>query len=145
MFSRFFHFIHDLSVALYRRTHGKFGGRVQGLPVLLLKTIGRKTGKERITPLGYFMDNDNYIITASNAGRDAFPGWFHNLRADPHVKIEIIEIQDRQLEAEAEVATPEKRSTLWSQLISLSPAYAKYARKTSREIPLVILRPLKIL
>ena len=141
MVNNFFHFIHDLSVSLYRRTHGKFGGRVQGLPVLLLKTTGRKTGRERITPLGYFMENGNYIITASNAGRDPFPGWFHNLRADPHVKIEV---QDRQLEAEAEVAAPEKRTALWSQLISLSPAYAKYARKTTREIPLVILRPSKI-
>jgi len=141
MVNNFFHFIHDLSVSLYRRTHGKFGGNVQGLPVLLLKTIGRKTGKERITPLGYFMDHGNYIITASNAGRDTFPGWFHNLRAHPHVKIEV---QDRQLEAEAEVAAPEKRNALWSQLVSLSPAYAKYATKTTREIPLVILRPLKI-
>ncbi|HLO32711.1 MAG TPA: nitroreductase family deazaflavin-dependent oxidoreductase [Anaerolineales bacterium] len=139
MLRKFFHFLHDLSVSLYRLTHGKIGGRVQGLPVLLLKTIGRKTGKERITPLGYFMNDGSYIITASNAGRDAYPGWFHNLRANPRVAIEV---KDRQIEAEAKVAAPEKRNVLWSQLISLSPAYANYARKTSREIPLVILRPL---
>lgn len=138
---KLFHFIHDASVSLYRLTNGKFGGRVQGLQVLLLTTIGRKTRQERSTPLGYFMDDGNYIITASNAGRDTHPAWFHNLRANPHVRIEI---KDRQMEAKAEVAPPEMRSSLWSQLISLSPAYANYARKTHREIPLVILRPLKI-
>jgi deazaflavin-dependent oxidoreductase (nitroreductase family) len=137
---KFFHFIHDTSVSLYRLSNGKFGGRVQGLQVLLLTTIGRKTGEERTTPLGYFMDAGNYIITASNAGRDRYPAWFHNLRAGPHLKIEI---KDRQLEAEAEVASSEKRGLLWSQLISLSPAYANYTKRTNREIPLVILHPLK--
>ena len=139
-FFRFFNSVRDVFVSLYRLTHGKVGGRVQGLQVLLLTTIGRKTGKQRTTPLGYFMEEDNYIVTASNAGFDKHPAWFHNLRDDPRVTIEI---QDRQLEAEAKVAPPEKRSALWSKLISLSPAYANYAKKTSREIPLVILHPLK--
>jgi F420H(2)-dependent quinone reductase len=137
---KFFQFIIVLMVSLYRLTDGKFGGRIQGLQVLLLTTIGRKSGEERITPLGYFMEDGNYIITASNAGRDTHPAWFHNLRTNPHVRIEI---KDRQFEAQAEVAPSEKRRSLWSQLISLSPAYGNYARKTTREIPLVILRPLK--
>ena len=140
MIRKFFPFVHNISLALYRLTHGKFGGHVQGLQVLLLTTIGRKTGRARTTPLGYFMKDGNYIITASNAGRDIHPAWFHNLRANPHVTIEI---KDRQLEANAEVAVAEKRSSLWLQLISISPVYANYARKTSREIPLVILYPLK--
>jgi len=140
MLKRFFHFIHNISISLYRLTQGKIGGRVQGLSVLLLKTVGRKTGVERTTPVGYFMDHGNYIITASNAGRNTHPDWFHNLHANPRVTIEI---KDHQLEAEAEVADSEKRSALWSQLISLSPTYANYAKKTKREIPLVILHPLK--
>jgi F420H(2)-dependent quinone reductase len=140
MIRKFFRFVLDIFVSLYRLTRGKFGGRVQGLSVLLLMTKGRKTGRERTTPLGYFMDDGNYIITASNAGRNMHPGWFHNLLANPHVTIEI---KDRQLEAEAEVAASEKRRALWSQLISLSPWYANYAKKTTREIPLVILHPLK--
>ena len=140
MIRKFFRFVLDIFVSLYRLTRGKFGGRVQGLSVLLLMTKGRKTGRERTTPLGYFMEDGNYVITASNAGRDVHPAWFHNLRANPHVTIEI---KDRQLEAEAEVAAPEKRRALWSQLISLSPWYANYAKKTTREIPLVILHPLK--
>lgn len=86
------------------------------------------------------MDDGNYIITASNAGRDTHPAWLLNLRANPRVTIEI---KDRQIEVEAEIATSEKRGALWSKLISLSPAYANYARNTTREIPLIILRPLK--
>jgi deazaflavin-dependent oxidoreductase (nitroreductase family) len=140
MIRKFFRFVLDIFVSLYRLTHGKFGGRVQGLPVLLLRTVGRKTGRERTTPLGYFMEDGKYVITASNAGFNTHPGWFHNLRANPRVTIEI---QDRQIEAEAEVAAPEKRRALWSQLISLSPPYANYAKKTTREIPLVILHPMK--
>ena len=124
MLRRFFHFIHETSVSLYRLSNGKFGGRVQGLQVLLLTTRGRKTGEVRTTPLGYFMDEGNYIITASNAGRDRHPAWFHNLRANPRVRIEF---KDQQMEAEAEVAPSETRRSLWSQLISLSPAYANYA------------------
>ena len=140
MINTFFHFLHDLSIFLYRRTHGKIGGRVQGLSVLLLQTTGRKTGKEHITPVGYFMDGGNYIITASNAGRNTHPAWFHNLRANPRVTIEI---KDQQMEVEAEVAASEKRKALWSRLTSLSPHYATYAQKTTREIPLVILHPLQ--
>ncbi len=135
-----FRLIRDISVFLYRLTGGKVGGRMQGLSVLLLRTTGRKTGQERTTPLGYFTENGNYVITASNAGRAKHPAWFLNLRANPQVTIEV---QGRQIEARAEVAAPERRNALWSQLISLSPAYANYARKTAREIPLVILHPLK--
>ncbi len=135
-----FKFIRDLSIFLYRLTGGKVGGHMQGLPVLLLRTTGRKTGEERTTPLGYFTENGNYIITASNAGRAKHPAWFLNLRTNPRVTIEV---QDQQIEARAEVASSEKRGVLWSRLISLSPAYANYARKTTREIPLVILHPAK--
>ncbi len=113
---------------------------MQGLQVLLLTTIGRKTGKKYTTPLGYFVENGNYVITASNAGFDTHPAWFHNLRANPHVTIEI---KDQQIEAEVQVAPSEKRKSLWTKLISLSPNYANYATKTKREIPMVILHPLK--
>jgi F420H(2)-dependent quinone reductase len=135
-----FRFILATAVSLYRLTRGSFGGRVQGLQVLLLTTVGRKSRKAHTTPLGYFMEDGNYIITASNAGFDTNPGWFYNLRANPQV---MLEIKDQQIEAEAKIAPPEKRNLLWSKLIALSPAYANYATQTNREIPLIILRPLK--
>ena len=126
-------------VVLYRLTSGRFGGQVQGLQVLLLTTVGRKTGKKHTTPLGYFMDNGSYVITASNAGFDTNPAWFHNLRANPHV---MIEVKDQRMEAEAKIAEPKNRSTLWERLISLAPGYANYTKKTSREIPMVVLHPI---
>ena len=137
---KLFQFILSVFVSLYRLTNGRFGGRVQGLQVLLLTTVGRKTGKKRTTPLGYFIDNGSYIIIASNAGFDTNPAWFHNLRSNPRV---MIEVRDQQMEAEAEVAESKKRNTLWGRLIPLAPGYANYAKKTSREIPMVVLHPIR--
>ncbi len=133
-----FRFFLALHIYFYRLTRGKFGGKVQGLSILLLTTTGRKTGQKRTTPLGYFKDEGGYVITASNAGADRHPAWFLNLQADPHV---IIDVKDKRFEVRAEIAGMEKRDQLWARLISLSPGYASYARKTRREIPLVILRP----
>jgi F420H(2)-dependent quinone reductase len=126
-----------IHVFFYRLTGGKFGGKVRGLPVLLLTTRGRKTGKERTTPLGYFQEDGGYVITASNNGADTHPAWFLNLRSDPHAAIEI---NDQRFEVGAEIAGPEKRGDLWTKLIAQAPGYTDYARKTTREIPLVILR-----
>ena len=127
-------------IFLYRLTGGKFGGKVQGLRVLLLTTTGRNTGKKRITPLGFFEQDGGYVIVGSNAGSDTHPAWFHNLRSDPRATVEI---GDKQFEGSAEIAGPDKRSQLWARLIELAPAYANYAKKTSREIPLITLRPVK--
>ena len=131
-----FRFILSIYVFLYRRT----GGKVRGLPVLLLTTIGRKTGKQRITPLGYFEDNSGYVITGSNAGFNTNPGWFHNLKNNPRA---IIQVNDRQFTVSAEIAGSEKRRQLWARLMEFAPSYGDYAKRTSREIPLVILRPVK--
>jgi deazaflavin-dependent oxidoreductase (nitroreductase family) len=139
MFKLIFRTILPLFVWLYQRTNGKLGGRVQGLPVLLLTTIGRKTGKKRITPLGYFEDNDHYVIIASNAGSDNNPGWFYNLKSNPQV---MVQVQDKQFTAIAEPADPMLRQQLWTRLVDLSPGYASYEKRTTREIPIVLLRPL---
>ena len=129
-----------LHVFLYRLTGGKFGGKVQGLRVLLLTTTGRKTGKKRTTPLGYFEHDGGYVIIGSNAGFDTHPAWFHNLKGNPHATVEV---NDRQFEASAEVVGPDERGQLWARLVEIAPAYANYANKTSREIPLVTLHSVK--
>ena len=126
-------------VFLYRHTGGKFGGKVQGLPVLLLTTIGRKTGKKRITPLGYFEQDGYYVITASNAGFDTNPAWFYNLKNHPQVDVQI---GKRQLTAIAEPAHPTLRKHLWANLVERAPGYGAYEKRTSREIPMVLLRPI---
>lgn len=128
-----------LYVFLYRLTGGRFGGQVQGLQVLLLTSVGRKTNRKRTTPLGYFMDGDRYIIIASNAGFDSHPAWFYNLSKNPHVQIEV---GKKQLQVDANIVDPEKRDLLWAKLVQLAPGYAGYERKTSRVIPLMALQPL---
>lgn len=133
-----FRFFMGIYVFFYRLTGGKFGGRVQGLQVLLLNTTGRKTGKRRTTPLGYFEYDGGYAVTASNAGFHTHPAWFYNLRSNPQVSVQI---KEKQLIATAETAGPELRQQLWAKLIELAPSYANYQKRTTREIPIVVLRP----
>jgi deazaflavin-dependent oxidoreductase (nitroreductase family) len=125
-------------VALYRRTGGGFGGRMAGLPVLLLTTTGRKSGKRRTTALGYLEDGPTYVITASNAGLDRPPAWFLNLQSTPRARIQV---GRRTLNVEAETASPEEKRRLWAELIARAPGYARYQQRTARDIPMVILRP----
>ena len=138
MFKVFMRSFLSLFVWLYQRTNGKFGGKVQGLPVLLLTTTGRKTGKKRVTPLGYFKHDGNYVITASFAAFGAMPGWFYNLKSNPDVTLQI---EDKQLTAMAEPANPTLRQKLWERLIELAPNYRAYQQRTITEIPIVLLRP----
>ena len=139
-FFTLFRFFMAMYVFLYRLTRGKVGSRVQGLSVLLLTTTGRKTGKSRTTPLGYLTYDGGYVVTGSNAGSDTHPAWFLNLRNKPSATIEIGE---RRFDVSAAIAGSDERGRLWAQLIKLAPGYAAYAQKTRREIPMVILRPVK--
>ena len=126
-----------IGLHLYKISSGQIGGRLSGLNVLLLTTTGRKSGKQRTTPLGYFRDEEgSYVIIGSNAGFNTHPAWFHNLKDKPHVTIQV---KDKELEVNAEVVGPDKRNQLWARLVELAPFYDNYTKKTSREIPVVIL------
>lgn len=125
-------------VWMYQRTNGKLGGRIQGLQVLLLTTTGRRTGKQRTMPLGFFEYDGCYVITASNLGLDTQPGWFHNLISHPQVALQI---RDKKLAAVATPADPLLRKQLWGRLMEIAPGYGAYQKRTSREIPIVLLRP----
>jgi F420H(2)-dependent quinone reductase len=127
-------------VFLYRLTGGVIGGRVQKLPVLLLTTTGRKSGKSRTVPLGYLGDGSAYVIIASNAGLPRHPAWFLNLESHPEATIQV---KKRQMQVKAETAKAEKRRELWARLMEVAPGYANYEKRTSREIPMVILHPLE--
>jgi deazaflavin-dependent oxidoreductase (nitroreductase family) len=125
-----------LHVALYRASGGRVGGHIGKMPVLLLTTTGRKSGKKRTKPLGYVKDGDDYLLAASNAGNDYFPAWWLNLKANP-----VAEIQagSQRLAVNARKASPEERERMFPKFVAVYKGYAGYENKTDREIPVVIL------
>ncbi|HEX7975557.1 MAG TPA: nitroreductase family deazaflavin-dependent oxidoreductase [Anaerolineales bacterium] len=129
-----------VSVFLYRSTGGLLGGRIRGFNVLLLTTTGRKTGRQRTTPLGYLREGDSYVIIASNAGQKRNPGWYFNLQQNPLVQVQI---GGRVLNARALTAQGDQRRQLWSRVVAEMPGYANYQKHTQREIPLVVLTPVE--
>ncbi|MGB3633021.1 MAG: nitroreductase family deazaflavin-dependent oxidoreductase [Rubrobacteraceae bacterium] len=120
--------------AVYRATGGKLGGKMQGSPVLLLETTGRKSGKVRTTPLLYLPDGGNMVIVASKGGATKHPAWWLNLRANPETKVQL---GSRTIEVRAEETVGEDRGRLWRRLVAMYPGYADYQRRTDREIPVV--------
>jgi len=125
-------------VFLYNVTGGRIGGKMGKLPILLLTTTGRKSGKQRTLPLVYIMDDSAYVITASAGGADKNPSWFFNIRSNPQATIQV---KDKHIKVTAEIAEQEKKSELWARLVEVAPNFAGYQKRTSREIPMVILHP----
>ena len=125
-FFNIFRFFMAIYVFFYRLSGGKFGSQVQGLPVLLPTTTGRKTGKKRITPLGYLEHDGAYVITATHAGFDTHPAWFHNLKSHPQVALQI---GNKELTAIAELANPTLRQQLWAKLVERAPGYGAYEKR----------------
>ena len=127
-----------LQIFVYRHSGGKRMARLRGMPILLLTTVGRKTGKQRVTPVMYIRDGDNYVITASNSGAAKNPGWFVNLKTNPQITIEV----DGTIKTvTAHQASAEEKGRLWPQLVEQGHFFEGYQKKTKREIPMVILRP----
>jgi deazaflavin-dependent oxidoreductase (nitroreductase family) len=113
------------------------GGRMGKAPVLLLTTTGRKSGQPRTNPLLYARAGDNaYMVIASKGGADKHPLWYLNLQADPLAEVTVGR-ETRQVRARD--AQGEERERLWRTLADLYPGYDKYAQKTSRRIPVVVL------
>jgi F420H(2)-dependent quinone reductase len=122
----------------YRLSGGKMGGRLGKSPVLLLITTGRKTGKPRTTPLFYLKDGNNLILFASNGGSATHTTWWLNLQANPQAEVEL---GRKKLPVTARQADAEESKRLWPLLVAMYAGYAEYQKKTTREIPLVILSP----
>jgi deazaflavin-dependent oxidoreductase (nitroreductase family) len=129
----------NLHSLVYRVTKGKAGGRLVGGPVLLLTTTGRKSGRERTVPLLYLPDRENLVIVGSNGGTATHPAWWLNLIANPEASVEV---GGRKTRVRAEEADPAEKERLWPSLVEMYGGYEDYRRRTDREIPVVILRPL---
>jgi deazaflavin-dependent oxidoreductase (nitroreductase family) len=106
------------------------------MPVLLLTTTGRRSGRARTAPLTYFEDGDDLVIVASNGGEESPPAWWLNLRAHPEATI-VIGARSHSVTARA--ASNEEWERLWPIIIATYPGYAAYAERTTRPIPVVLL------
>ncbi|MFG2091048.1 MULTISPECIES: nitroreductase family deazaflavin-dependent oxidoreductase [unclassified Spirillospora] len=125
-------------VERYQETDGAEGHEWQGTVTLLLTTTGRRSGKERTTPLIYQTEGDAYVVVASLGGADHNPLWYENLKADPEVKVQV---KGDKFTARARTATPEEKPALWRKMAAVWPAYDDYQQKTTRDIPVVVLEP----
>jgi F420H(2)-dependent quinone reductase len=123
---------------VYRLTGGRVGGQIGKLPVLLLTTIGRRSGRPRTQPLAYAQAGDGYAVIASKGGTPRHPLWYLNLRANPLAEVTVGRETRR---VRARDAQGEERERLWRALADLYPGYDRYAQKTSRRIPVVVLEP----
>ncbi|NNL65547.1 MAG: nitroreductase family deazaflavin-dependent oxidoreductase [Myxococcales bacterium] len=121
---------------VYLKTGGRLGHRLGGQPMLLLHTVGRKSGQPRITPLLYVPDGDRWLVVASNAGDARPPAWWLNLREAGQGAIQV---GRERHEVDARAADEAERPALWAKACAQYPNYATYEQRTERPIPVVVL------
>jgi deazaflavin-dependent oxidoreductase (nitroreductase family) len=120
--------IGKLHVCLYRATGGLVGGRMDGLDILLLTTVGRKTGKQRTVPLPFFRDGERYVLIASFGGNVKNPAWLANITANPGVHVQVGRTTKRLV---GRVTSGDEREALWRSLTSAYPRYLRYQALTA--------------
>ena len=123
----------------YMESGGTEGTEMQGKPVILLTTIGAKSGKIRKTPLMRVEHDGEYAVVASLGGAPKSPVWYHNVKANPHV-----ELQDGPVtkDYEAREVFGDEKATWWERAVAAWPDYAEYQKKTDRQIPVFVLTPI---
>ena len=132
----FFRVVGSLHRRVYLLSGGRVGGRIAKMPVLLLTTTGRKSGRPRTQPLTYTETGDGYAVIASKGGAAQHPFWYLNLRANP---VAYVTVGRESRKVRARDAKGEERESLWRTLTDIYPGYDRYARRTSRTIPVVVL------
>jgi len=120
----------------YLATNGEDGHIWRGATTLALTTLGRRSGKPRRTMLIYGTDGDRYMVVASKGGAPEHPLWYENLVAHPEVELQVL---GERFRARARTATPEEKPRLWEIMAGIWPDYDEYRKKTSRDIPVVVL------
>jgi deazaflavin-dependent oxidoreductase (nitroreductase family) len=120
------------------RAHGgkPTSGPFLGRDVLILSTKGAKSGETRENPLVYTRDGDHYVIVASKGGAPTHPSWYHNLLKHPDVTVEVL---GKTFKAHAHVPKGDEYERLYQQHANINPGFHEYRKKTSRQIPVIIL------
>ena len=124
----------------FRASGGKVGGWWGYRPMLLLHTIGAKSGEERVNPVATFQDGDRWVVIASKGGAPTHPDWYRNLLAHPEVTVEV---GQEKFKACAIVTQEPERSRLYDKMVSINPGFAEYRARTSRVIPVIVLERIK--
>lgn len=130
-----------LHEAIYKGTDGRLGHHMIGVPTLLLRSTGRRSGVTRTNALVYAQDGDDYLIVASNGGADRHPAWLHNLKAHPAAEIQVGRERLAVTSTVVEPSDP-RYDRLW-QIVNANnkDRYSAYQRQTERPIPVVVLTP----
>jgi len=124
----------------FRANDGRVGGNFEGKTLLLLHTQGAKSGQERINPLACVKDGDRCVVIASKGGAPTHPDWYYNVIANPQVTVEV---GTETFQAEAIVAEEPERTRLYNKMVEVMPGFEGYRRNTTREIPVIVLIPMK--
>ena len=124
----------------FRANGGEVGGNFAGAPLLLLHSVGAKSGQERVNPMMYLADGDRYLVFASKAGAPTNPDWYYNLKANPRA---IIEVGQHTLQVEAVDLEGEERTRMYDKQAELYSGFATYQENTDRVIPVVALTPVQ--
>jgi len=125
-------------VALYRMSGGKFAGKIANMPILLITTFGRKSGKPYTNPVVYIQDAQGYLVAASTGGMDWHPGWYFNLKNKSEAQVEI---GHQAFNVKAVITDGEERTRLYEKFKAASSNFVKYEKGTSRVIPVIRLTP----
>jgi deazaflavin-dependent oxidoreductase (nitroreductase family) len=120
----------------FRANQGKVGGRYANVPLLLLTTTGAKSGQALTRPLAYTRDGDHLVVIASFGGGPKNPSWYHNLVANPEATVEV---GSERFRVRATVTTGEERQRLYNRQAEQMPNFAEYQKKTTRQIPVIVL------
>ncbi len=126
-------------IELFETSGGKDGNTLRGMPIVVITSVGARSGKLRKTPLMRVEHNGEYAVVASLGGAPKHPVWYYNLKKNPHV-----ELQDGPVKRDylAREVTGEEKAVWWERAVDAYPDYAEYQEKTSREIPVFVLTPL---
>lgn len=122
----------------FRANAGKVGGHFEGRTLLVLHTVGARSGRQHVVPVAYVRNGDDYIVVASKGGAPSHPDWYYNLLAHPHVTVEV---GIDRFPVFASVTPEPERSRLYDKMVDMMPAFAEYRLKTSRVIPVITLQP----
>jgi F420H(2)-dependent quinone reductase len=128
-----------INAFIYKLTNGRLGSQMGKQSVLLLHTIGRTSGKQYVNPLSYYRDGKNYLIVASNWGKESPPDWFRNLMRQSRTTIQV---NNATLLVEPKLAEGPEYLRLWELVTRQNSQYVDYQKGIARKIPIVILTPL---